>query len=106
MRQMFDFVSLVGEQASKAIKECIETKGEDTFEFKTLARKFTVDVIASCAFGIEVNSFQNENNDFIRLACNAVNFDAPVTMLKFIGFMVNFLKKNYNEIFDPPSIGR
>jgi hypothetical protein len=45
MRQMFEFVSQVGEQAAKTIKEQIKNGGDASFEFKDLARKFTVDVI-------------------------------------------------------------
>lgn len=87
MRQMFEFVSLVGQQASKTIKDRINNGGDNTYEFKDLARKFTVDVIATCAFGIEVNSFENENNDFIRVAAKVANFGSFVTILKFIGYL-------------------
>lgn len=44
MRQMFEFVSLVGHQAAQTIKQQIKNGGESSFEFKDLARKFTVDV--------------------------------------------------------------
>lgn len=44
MRQMFEFVSKVGQQVAKTLKDQIENGGESTFEMKDLARKFTVDV--------------------------------------------------------------
>lgn len=68
MRLMFDFVSIVGQQTAAAMKAEIEDGRENKFEFKDLASKFTVDNIASCAFGIEINSFNNPNNDFFRIA--------------------------------------
>ena len=34
------------------------------FDKKDFFSKFTVDMIATCAFGIEVNSFKNPENDF------------------------------------------
>lgn len=97
MRQMFEFVSLVGEQAATTIKKQIKSGGTDNFEFKDLARKFTVDTIATCAFGIEVNSFQNPKNDFHRIAAKVANFGSIATTIKFIGYFVvpkvmNFLK--------------
>ena len=44
MRQMFGFVSNVGQQVAKTLKDQIKTGGESTFEMKDLSRKFTVDV--------------------------------------------------------------
>lgn len=44
MRQMFELVSSVGQQVAKTIKKRIENGGESTYEFKDLARRFTVDV--------------------------------------------------------------
>lgn len=86
MRQMFEFVSLVGQQVAATLDKQIKSGGESTFEFKDLARKFTVDVIATCAFGIEVNSFSNPKNDFIRLAAKVANFGGLMTTIKFIGY--------------------
>lgn len=86
MRQMFEFVSSVGQQVAKTMKDQIKNGGENSFEFKDLARKFTVDVIATCAFGIEVNSFENPKNDFHRIAGKVANFSSIWTTLKFVGY--------------------
>lgn len=85
---MFEFVSLVGEQAADSIKKQIKSGGADSFEFKDLARKFTVDVIATCAFGIEVNSFQNPKNDFHRISAKIANFGSFLITLKFAGYFL------------------
>lgn len=87
MRQMFEFVSLVGQQVASTLEKQIKSGGESTFEFKELSRKFTVDVIATCAFGIEVNSFQNPKNDFLRVAAKVANFGGLLTTLKFVGYL-------------------
>lgn len=47
MRQMMDFVSQVGQQTFEVMRKDIDKNGESTFEFKALASKFTVDIIAS-----------------------------------------------------------
>ena len=89
MRQMFQFVSSVGQQAAKSINDQIKNGGESTFEFKDLARKFTVDVIATCAFGIEVDSFKNPSNDFHRIAAKVANFGSLATTIKFMGYFLS-----------------
>lgn len=102
MRQMFEFVTLVGDQTAKTLAKQIKEGGNNAFEFKDLSRKFTVDVIATCAFGIEVNSFQNPSNDFHRMAAKVANFGAFSTTLKFMGyFTVPKLMKALNiKFFD------
>lgn len=100
MRQMFEFVSSVGQQAANSIKDQIKNGGESTFEFKDLARKFTVDVIATCAFGIEIDSFKNPSNDFHRIAGKVANFGSFFTTLKFIGyFLIPSVMKALNVKF-------
>jgi hypothetical protein len=46
MRQMMDFVSEIGLQTTESLRKDIES-GENKFEFKALASKFTGDIIAS-----------------------------------------------------------
>ncbi|CRL05076.1 CLUMA_CG018180, isoform A [Clunio marinus] len=89
MRQMFDFVSTVGQQTALAMKQDIEKGGNNEFEFKALAMKFTVDVIASCAFGIEVNSFNNPGNKFYDSATRVTNLQSTLQILKFFGYMIS-----------------
>ncbi|CAO1431140.1 unnamed protein product [Diamesa serratosioi] len=88
MRQMFEYVSQCGQQTAISMKKEIIAGGDNVFEFKDLATKFTVDVIASCAFGIEVNSFTNPENDFQRIAAKITNFTSYSTVLKFAGYML------------------
>ena len=89
MRQMFDYVSQCGHQTAISMKNEINAGGDNVFEFKALATKFTVDVIASCAFGIEVNSFTNPDNDFQRIAAKITNFSSFLSSLKFAGYMLS-----------------
>ncbi len=102
MRQMFEFVSTVGQQVALTLKTQIKNGGESSFEFKDLARKFTVDTIATCAFGIEVNSFANPKNEFHRIAGKMANFNTLLTTLKFIGFFAvpKLMRKLKIKLFD------
>ena len=47
MRQMMDFVSQVGLQTAETMRKDIENGAESSLEFRELASKFTVDIIAS-----------------------------------------------------------
>jgi cytochrome P450 family 9 len=94
MRQMFEFMRSVGQQAAVSLKDEIRKSGETEYEFKDLSKKITVDVIATCAFGIEVNSFENPKNDFNQIAHELLNFGSFLTSLKFVGlFMAPKLMK-------------
>lgn len=87
MRQMFELMNIVGQQFANTITDQIKKGGENSFEFRELSRKFTVDVIASCALGIEVNSFENPKNDFHEFAINMTgNFGKFTTMLKITAY--------------------
>jgi cytochrome P450 family 9 len=89
MRQMFDFVSTVGQQTAKTMQEDIRAGKDSAVEFKALAMRFTVDVIASCAFGIEVNSFKHPENDFYNVAHKVANLNNNTAqILKFFGFQI------------------
>lgn len=85
MRQMFDFVVTVSRQTADTLKQ----KGvSEEVEFRDLALKFTVDNIASCAFGIEVNSFKDPNNSFQLIAQDFAKFGNFASILKFAGYLM------------------
>jgi cytochrome P450 family 9 len=87
MRQMFDFVAKVGKQTSETIQNQIQSGNrEKEINFKEFAGFFTVDNIASCAFGIEINSFENPNNDFQKVAQKFSDFTGIKSVIKFIGY--------------------
>lgn len=102
MRQMFELVNIIGQQASLTIANRIKTGSENVYEFKELARKFTVDAIASCAFGIEINSFQNENNDFLRASLKMADLGSSKQVLKILGtmFVPWFMRAMNIKFFD------
>ena len=49
-------------------------KSEETFETKDLAGKFSLDGIATCAFGVEAGSFDDEEPEFLVRAKNVFKF--------------------------------
>lgn len=83
---MFDSVAQVAQQGTKSIRKQIESRKNNVFEFNELAYKFTVDIIATCAFGIEVNSFNNSNNELQKAAKNISKLTSFKSILKIVGF--------------------
>ena len=49
----------------------MEQKQNEDFEIKELMGKFTMDTIASCAFGVDAQSFNSQTSPFVQ---NAMNF--------------------------------
>lgn len=77
MRSMF---RLIYESTDVFMKYLIEHTGdislnENVFELKDTFTRFTSDVIASCAFGLEMNSMENRDNGFYHTGKNVTNFD-------------------------------
>jgi cytochrome P450 family 9 len=66
-----DFVTTQGGKAGKA------------FNTKDLLSRYATDTIATCAFGISVDSFNHPNNEFFSIGQKTLNFDGWVAM-KFL----------------------
>lgn len=67
MKYMFPTIAALGERLTDHLNEIISTKQNDELEIKSLMAKFTMDVIGTCAFGIECNTLKDTDNDFYRL---------------------------------------
>ncbi|KAF7400443.1 hypothetical protein HZH66_005627 [Vespula vulgaris] len=92
-------------------------KDKRTMEMKDVFTRYTNDVIATCAFGISINSMRDRDNDFYVLGREATNFDTIKT-LKFVlmrsfprvsklfklrlipGKISNFFEKVVKEVID------
>ncbi|XP_065372226.1 probable cytochrome P450 9f2 [Calliphora vicina] len=94
MRQMFKLIVLEIEESMQYLKDEInnsnaEDKGLEV-DIKDFTSRLTVDIIASTAFGLEVNSFKNRNNEFYTKAQKAINF---TPMQQFKMFIMELLPK-------------
>ncbi|KYQ60376.1 Cytochrome P450 9e2 [Trachymyrmex zeteki] len=74
MKMMFELMCQSAENLTNFV---ITQSGEaaKTYNMKDLLSRYTNDTIATCAFGIDVNSFKNPNNEFFLLGKEALNFD-------------------------------
>lgn len=79
LRLMFDLMLRVGEELEKYVSEA---NGE-TFEARDLCSRFSTDIIGSCAFGIDCNSFQDPNTKFRTMGRKFSDLTLP-RILKFL----------------------
>ncbi|XP_055381429.1 uncharacterized protein LOC129612012 [Condylostylus longicornis] len=94
MRLMFQLILDICERAVKFLDINIKNKSNSNegvdFEMKDFFTLYTNDAIASTAFGLDVNSLEDNNNQFYRMGKQMISF--PLTeMLKFL--LYNTFKK-------------
>ncbi|GBP68704.1 Cytochrome P450 6B2 [Eumeta japonica] len=83
------------------------TIGENgVMEMRSLASKYTLDVIGSCAFGVEVDAFSEKENVYREIANRMLLFDSKVAIFRFINSLFPGLLKTLGvksaqkDIFD------
>lgn len=72
MRNMFQLMSICG----KSFVDCLEqysSKKSNIVNTKDIFTRYTNDVIATCAFGLSVDSMKNPENDFYMMGKDATN---------------------------------
>lgn len=87
MKQMFVLMKEVAETFVSYYKNM---KVNDTIEveMKDALTRYGNDVIASIAFGIQINSLKEENNEFYLMGKKATNLGGFWKTLKFLGYNV------------------
>ncbi|XP_038104998.1 cytochrome P450 9e2 isoform X2 [Culex quinquefasciatus] len=85
MRSMLELMINYCEQGVESIARMVHENAMD-LEMKDLFTKFSNDIIASCAFGIEVNSLENHKNQFYTNACALTRMNG-IQGLKFLGYI-------------------
>lgn len=74
MRQMFELVSECSEDMSEYFLAEVKAKRNIEWEMKDLFSRYTNDVIASCAFGLHINSLENRTNEFFLIGSSIFQF--------------------------------
>ncbi|XP_063618744.1 uncharacterized protein LOC134791626 [Cydia splendana] len=100
MKHMLPFIVEVGNQMVISLDQQLNEskKGYIDIETKDLATYYANDVIASCAFGLKVDSHLEPDNQFYKMGYKASNFSF-VAILKFFGYasfpwLMKLLKAN------------
>ncbi|XP_032683014.1 cytochrome P450 9e2-like [Odontomachus brunneus] len=84
MKGMFKLMSDCATNFGKFVEEL--PPDQRVMEMKDIFTKYTNDVIATCAFGISVDSMRNPKNIFYVYGKKATTFDSFATFLKFYIF--------------------
>lgn len=67
MKYMFPTIANVGDRLTNYLRDAFKN-GDDELEMKSILSRFTMDVIGTCAFGIECNTLKDIDNEFYRIA--------------------------------------
>lgn len=89
MKSMFLLMKQCAENLQRHIDSAVLTAGD--FEVKDLIVRFTTDVIATCAFGLEVNSIEDRDNEFFKAG-------QLIFLPKRSAFLVFFLHKCFPRL--------
>ncbi|XP_058462588.1 cytochrome P450 9e2-like [Malaya genurostris] len=85
LRLMFDLIVECGENAARYYLDEARSKGPQEYEMKDVFSRFSNDVIATCAFGFQVDSLKNPTNEFFENGRNMMNFNRISVFLRLIG---------------------
>lgn len=79
VKGMFPLIQHVGESLVSYVRD----RKSETMEMKDLCSRFTIDVVANCAFGLEGQSFTNPDADFKKMG-EKIFQPSVLTGLKFL----------------------
>ncbi|XP_055696967.1 probable cytochrome P450 9f2 isoform X3 [Phlebotomus papatasi] len=82
MRLMCDLIVEIGVQMVEFLQKEAKDKGPQTYEMKELFSRVSNDVIATCAFGINVDSLKHKSNDFYLTAKVLSDFNSVGKILR------------------------
>ncbi|XP_058837439.1 cytochrome P450 9e2-like [Topomyia yanbarensis] len=86
LRLMFDLIVECSENAVRYYKDEARTKGPQEYEMKNIFSRFTNDVVATSAFGLQVDSLKNPTNEFYVTGKKMMNFSRFSVLLRILGY--------------------
>lgn len=92
MKEMFSLISLCSDHLEQYINKIPDNA---IIEIRELSAKYTIDVIGSCAFGIETGAFNDEESEFCKVGREMFKHD-KISILK-LRLQENF-PKFYNQL--------
>ncbi|XP_046668199.1 probable cytochrome P450 6a14 isoform X2 [Homalodisca vitripennis] len=108
MKNMFLLMRRCADQLRDHIDKVVLQKGE--FEVKDLIARFTTDIIATCAFGLEVNSIENRETEFykvgLRMFAPKLIMILKLLMHRCLPGIAKFLKLNITDPSDTDFLSR
>lgn len=86
MRQMIELINECATDVVKHFSQRSENGEGNHIEMKDLFSRYTIDVIATCAFGLKINSFAEPENEFYINGKEIMNFEGVKFLLKALVF--------------------
>lgn len=83
MRMLFGLMNDCAKQVASYISEESDSSGTFHAEMESIFKGYTNDVFATCAFGVNIDSLKNPNNEFYNKAAKAVAFRG-LNLVKFL----------------------
>ncbi|KAK4878673.1 hypothetical protein RN001_011179 [Aquatica leii] len=99
VKTMFPILVQCGRHLEQAMKD-ICTKNVK-FEVKQISSCYTIDVIGSCAFGLDINSFTNPENEFVK---QGEKFFSTLTQLNSLSIVLSLLNPKLAELLSVQTI--
>lgn len=96
MRQMFGLMQDTATAVCKNVKEAAthdESPDSGVFDLKELYQRTAIDIIASCAFGLKVDSLTEKDNEFFLAGKNITQFKAAQIIKIIMGSIIPTLMK-------------
>lgn len=84
MRRMFELVVECADDMTKYLVEDAKQGKSIRWEMKGLFSRYTSDIIASCAFGLKVDSLKDRTNEFYTIGSASTNFGTLKTGLRLL----------------------
>ncbi|CAH1375252.1 unnamed protein product [Tenebrio molitor] len=73
-------------ECSNELKSCLSEHDGQIVEIKNVFKKFTVDVISSCAFGINSNCLKDDNSEIMKMAARLLDQNSLVRNISVFSF--------------------
>lgn len=111
MRRMFELVRECAIESKEYLLKMHlnQIDSEHTMEMEDLYSRITCDVIASCAFGLKINSLIDRNNEFYETGCKLQDLSSFKSFAKLLGFRmfpwfmakfrIQFVDKAIRDVF-------
>ncbi|XP_059051536.1 probable cytochrome P450 9f2 [Achroia grisella] len=100
MRLMMNFMTEVSHNIIDYLKEHIS----EEIHVDDLVRRYTLDVIGSAGFGIQVNSVRDKDNEFFKIGMNLFTFDFHQKLALFMSAQFPKLGKKLGITVFPPRV--
>ncbi|XP_055852653.1 probable cytochrome P450 9f2 [Episyrphus balteatus] len=99
MRQIFGLINEVARESMEYLKKNKETHTD--FNIKDYFTRFTNDVIASAVFGIKVNSYKDETNEFYVMGKRVTNLTIWQNFIFFLYANLKYVMRLFKvQLFD------